>query len=48
MWMENLWHELGEPRYRPCPLLRRMVREGKLGKKVSEGFFRYNEDGKRL
>jgi 3-hydroxybutyryl-CoA dehydrogenase len=47
-WMENLWQELGEPRYRPCPLLRRMVREGKLGKKTFEGFFRYNEDGKRL
>jgi 3-hydroxybutyryl-CoA dehydrogenase len=48
MWMETLWHELGEPRYRPCPLLRRMVRERKLGKKVGEGFFKYNEDGKRI
>jgi len=47
-WMETLWHELGEPRYRPCPLLRRMVREGKLGKKVGEGYFKYNEDGKRV
>jgi 3-hydroxybutyryl-CoA dehydrogenase len=48
MWMETLYHELGEPRYRPCPLLRRMVREGKIGKKVGEGFFKYNEDGKRI
>ena len=48
MWMETLYHELGEPRFRPCPLLRRMVREGRLGKKNGEGFFRYNEDGKRL
>ncbi len=47
-WMENLWQELGEPRYRPCPMLRRLVREGKLGKKTLEGFFKYNEDGKRL
>ncbi|MBP1647397.1 MAG: 3-hydroxybutyryl-CoA dehydrogenase [Bacteroidetes bacterium] len=47
-WMETLFHELGEPRYRPCPLLRRMVREGRLGKKVGEGFFKYNDDGKRI
>ncbi len=48
MWMETLFHDLGEPRYRPCPLLRRMVRERKLGKKVGEGFFKYNDDGKRV
>jgi 3-hydroxybutyryl-CoA dehydrogenase len=48
MWMETLFHELGEPRYRPCPLLRRMVRERKLGKKTGEGFFKYNGEGKRL
>ncbi len=48
MWMETLFHELGEPRYRPCPLLRRMVRERKLGKKVGEGFFRYDADGRRV
>ncbi len=48
MWMETLFHDLGEPRYRPCPLLRRMVRESKLGKKVGEGFFRYDAEGKRI
>jgi 3-hydroxybutyryl-CoA dehydrogenase len=48
MWMEALFHDLGEPRYRPCPLLRRMVREGKLGKKNGQGFFAYNELGKRI
>ena len=47
-WMESLFHELGEAKYRPCPLLRRMVREGKLGKKVGHGFFTYDEHGKRL
>lgn len=48
MWMETLFHELGEPRYRPCPLLRRMVRERKLGRKVGQGFFKYDADGKRI
>ncbi len=47
-WMETLFHELGEPRYRPCPLLRRMVRERRLGKKVGIGFFQYDMDGKRV
>jgi len=48
MWMETLFHELGEARYRACPLLRRMVREGKLGKKVGQGFFKYDSDGKPI
>jgi 3-hydroxybutyryl-CoA dehydrogenase len=47
-WMESLFHELGEAKYRPCPLLRRMVREGKMGRKSGEGFFKYNDQGKRM
>lgn len=46
IWMETLFHELGDIRYRPCPLLRKMVRAGHLGRKVGRGFFDYDAEGR--
>jgi 3-hydroxybutyryl-CoA dehydrogenase len=38
----NVLHEgFGDPKYRPCPLLRRMVAAGHLGRKSSRGFYEY-------
>jgi len=38
----NVLHEgLGDDKYRPCPLLRKMVRAGHLGRKSGRGFYEY-------
>lgn len=40
--LEVLHDELGDDKYRPCPLLRRKVTAGQLGRKTGEGFFEYD------
>jgi 3-hydroxybutyryl-CoA dehydrogenase len=39
--MEVLHGGLGDPKHRPCPLLRKMVDAGYLGRKSGQGFFKY-------
>jgi len=45
-WLDTLFRDLGDTKYRPCPLLRMMVRARLLGVKSRQGFFRYDEEGR--
>jgi 3-hydroxybutyryl-CoA dehydrogenase len=42
--LEVMQRGLGDPKYRPCPLLRRMVAAGHLGRKTGRGFYRYDPE----
>ncbi len=46
--METIFHETGDTKYRPHPLMRKMVRAGWLGVKTGRGFFHYDRFGKEI
>ncbi len=47
-WMQHMFQETGEARFRPCPLLKRLVRAGLYGTKTGQGFFTYDANRRRL
>ena len=41
--MDTMQAETGDPKYRAVPLLRKMVRAGRLGRKTKAGFYIYEK-----
>ena len=47
-WMDNIYNEFGDIRYKPNPYLRKLVRAKHLGIESGDGFYKYDEKGKRI
>lgn len=47
-WMDNIYNEFGDVRYKPNPYLRRLVRAKHFGIETGEGFYNYDENGKKV
>ncbi|MDG5800029.1 3-hydroxyacyl-CoA dehydrogenase family protein [Marinilabiliaceae bacterium ANBcel2] len=45
-WMDNLFDEFGESKYKPSPLIKKLVRAKRIGVISGEGFYKYDDNGK--
>lgn len=47
-WMDNLYKEYGDPKYKPSPIIKRLVRAKMVGQRVGEGFYMWEGDVKKV
>lgn len=48
LWMENIYNEFGDVRYKPSPLIKRLVRAKQTGVASGKGFYNYDKEGQKL
>jgi 3-hydroxybutyryl-CoA dehydrogenase len=47
-WMDNIYNEFGDVRFKPNPYIRKLVRSRYLGIESGKGFYEYGENGKKI
>ncbi len=47
-WMDNLYNEFGDRKYKPSPIIKKLVRAKHYGRKTCNGFYKYDELGYKL
>ncbi len=47
-WANNLYSEFGDLKYKPSPLIKKLVRANHLGRINGEGFYKYDEKGRKI
>ena len=47
-WLDNLYKEFGDLKYKASPLLKKMVRANLIGRETRKGFYQYDEDGRKI
>jgi len=47
-WMDNLYDEFGDKKYKPSPIIKRLYRANHLGKKTGRGFYEYDDHGNKI
>lgn len=47
-WMDNLYKEFGDIKYKPSPVLKKLVRANRLGRKSGVGFYYYDQFGNKV
>jgi len=47
-WMDNLYNEFGDIKYKAPPILRRLVRANQLGRNSGKGFYKYDSNGNKI
>ncbi len=47
-WMENLYNEFGDVKYKASPLIKKLVRANHLGRATGRGFYEYDAEGRRI